>query len=246
MMRYETSDVATTTSFKTFAVAARRLQKQLRHDIKFESAFNLVDQALQILAGKDATTVSRRLPDPSLLPPPPLATILPGVRLMPVSSRVPEAKCKSAEEEIKSIDSTWTRGVICTTCAHPDPSLTTHHSPHSPLTSPFTTRHSPLATQHSPLTTHHSPLTTHHSPLTNHQSQPPTFDMEKCEALARSLGGSFFRTSALTGEGVQEIFETLSKQVSEVYKQSNKPEGGKDYENLKLGLKGSEQKKGCC
>ena len=78
-MRYETSDVAATTSFKTFAVAARRLQKQLRNDNKFDSAFSLVDQALRILAGKDATTFPRKIPDLPLLPPPPPPLLAAGI-----------------------------------------------------------------------------------------------------------------------------------------------------------------------
>ncbi len=77
-----------------------------------------------------------------------------------------------------------------------------------------------------------------------------SFDLAKCDSLAKTLGGSFFRTSALTGEGVQEIFETLSRNISEVYR-NNRPLSKED--GLKLGgpgvSKGSEGGGGgggCC
>lgn len=79
----------------------------------------------------------------------------------------------------------------------------------------------------------------------NKSDKNPSFDLEKCDALAATLGGSFFRTSALTGEGVQEIFESLSKRVSEVY-QNSRVEAGKDYENLKLGVTQEKDKGKCC
>lgn len=79
----------------------------------------------------------------------------------------------------------------------------------------------------------------------NKNDKGPSFDLDKCDALAATLGGSFFRTSALTGEGVQEIFESLSKRVSEVY-QNSRVEAGKDYENLKLGVAQDKDKGRCC
>lgn len=82
----------------------------------------------------------------------------------------------------------------------------------------------------------------------NKCDKPATFDLSKCGALARSLGGVYFSTSALTGEGVQEIFETLARRVAEVFR-TNRGDHGKD-QALKLGsdvknLK-KEQSGGCC
>jgi small GTP-binding protein len=73
-----------------------------------------------------------------------------------------------------------------------------------------------------------------------------TFDLSKCEALAKSLGGVYFPTSALTGEGVQEIFETLARRVAEVFR--SRGDGNRDA--LKLGSDMKNLKKepssGCC
>lgn len=81
----------------------------------------------------------------------------------------------------------------------------------------------------------------------NKCDKTPTFDLSKCDSLARTLGGSFFLTSALTGEGVQEIFETLSRNISDVYR-NNKPVS-KDAETVKLGAatnKAPDNSGSCC
>lgn len=82
----------------------------------------------------------------------------------------------------------------------------------------------------------------------NKCDKPATFDLSKCEALARSLGGVYFSTSALTGEGVQEIFETLARRVAEVYR-TNRGDSSRD-QALKLGADVKNMKKeqsgGCC
>jgi small GTP-binding protein len=79
----------------------------------------------------------------------------------------------------------------------------------------------------------------------NKSDKTPTFDLSKCESLARTLGGSFFKTSALTGEGVQEIFETLSRNISEVYR-NNRPVS-KELDGIKLGGPGATpEPAGCC
>ncbi len=81
----------------------------------------------------------------------------------------------------------------------------------------------------------------------NKSDKPASFDLSKCDSLAKTLGGSFFRTSALTGEGVQEIFETLSRNISEVYR-NNRPVS-KEVDGLKLGGPGpggADGGGGCC
>ena len=52
----------------------------------------------------------------------------------------------------------------------------------------------------------------------NKCDQPATFDLSQCDALVKDLGGAFYKTSALTGEGVQEIFEHISDKVAELQK----------------------------
>lgn len=84
----------------------------------------------------------------------------------------------------------------------------------------------------------------------NKCDKEPAFDLTKCEVLAKSLGGTFFKTSALTGDGVHEIFEALAKNVADTYKGSRAP--SKDYDALKLGGRNSvsqakpQTSGGCC
>lgn len=82
----------------------------------------------------------------------------------------------------------------------------------------------------------------------NKCDKTPAFDLGQCESMAKSIGGTFFRTSALSGEGVQEIFDTLSRKVAETYRGNKAP--SKDYDALKLGVNNNKQKEasggGCC
>ena len=74
----------------------------------------------------------------------------------------------------------------------------------------------------------------------------PDFDTAKCHALAKEMGGAFFLTSAMTGEGVQELFENLSRNIFEVYQHSRRPVS-KEAETMKLGAAPpAEAPKGCC
>ena len=49
-----------------------------------------------------------------------------------------------------------------------------------------------------------------------------SFDLSRVETLAQQQGGSFFKTSAMTGEGVNEIFESLAKNVADVYRSNHR------------------------
>eukprot|EP01035_Chromulina_nebulosa_P019585 gene19585-25488_t len=72
------------------------------------------------------------------------------------------------------------------------------------------------------------------------------FNLTACEELASSLGATFTKTSALTGEGVDQIFELLSRKIADVYKAKMKLEA-KDAEVLKLSTKiPSKQDSYCC
>ena len=71
-------------------------------------------------------------------------------------------------------------------------------------------------------------------------------DIESFEEYARSVNGTFFLTSALTGIGIQEIFENLSKNVYEAH-QANRRNNA-DLDRIRLGAAApvEEAKKGCC
>ena len=43
-----------------------------------------------------------------------------------------------------------------------------------------------------------------------------------CEVEANKLGAKYYKTSALTGEGINDVFEGLSISVVELYKNRNK------------------------
>jgi small GTP-binding protein len=79
----------------------------------------------------------------------------------------------------------------------------------------------------------------------NKCDKTPNFDLAKCEEQAKSIEGEFFLTSALTGEGVQELFDNLSRKIYEVYKNQRQP--SKDYDSLNLANKTPPSAStGCC
>jgi GTPase SAR1 family protein len=67
------------------------------------------------------------------------------------------------------------------------------------------------------------------------------FDLSKAEELGVQLGGGFFRTSALDGEGVSEVFESLSRSVFDTYTGS-----GPKVDGIKINLSPEASPKGCC
>ena len=48
------------------------------------------------------------------------------------------------------------------------------------------------------------------------------FDLALCEELAQSMGAIFVKTSALTGEGVTELFDKLSRSIAAPYRHEAK------------------------
>jgi len=74
-----------------------------------------------------------------------------------------------------------------------------------------------------------------------------TFDLKKANELAESNEGVFFRTSAMTGEGVEQLFETLSRDIAETFAK-NKRQLSKDNNALKLGETNNKkpESSGCC
>lgn len=78
----------------------------------------------------------------------------------------------------------------------------------------------------------------------NKIDKTPKFNLTACEELAESLGATFITTSALTGQGVDEVFETLSKNIAEVYKSKLKAESKDD--SLKLDAEPAKKESSCC
>jgi small GTP-binding protein len=70
------------------------------------------------------------------------------------------------------------------------------------------------------------------------------FDLDKCEELAKSIGGNFVRTSAKTGENVDLLFTTLSNKICEVYRTKRKEK--KDADKVKLGSGEEQAPSGVC
>jgi small GTP-binding protein len=78
----------------------------------------------------------------------------------------------------------------------------------------------------------------------NKCDKPAKFNLGACEELAASIGASFVKTSAYTGEGVDEVFETLSRKIAEVYKAKVKAEVKDD--TLKLNSSQTKTETSCC
>lgn len=81
----------------------------------------------------------------------------------------------------------------------------------------------------------------------NKCDKPATFDIAKVETMAKQQGATFFRTSAMTGEGVNEIFDSLAKSVSEIYRNNQRP-ASSDHGSLRLatGANGGRPNGGGC
>ena len=80
----------------------------------------------------------------------------------------------------------------------------------------------------------------------NKCDKKPAFDISTCKEFATSLNAKFIRTSALTGEGVDSVFEELAKSIVGIYRNKS---GKVDYDTDALRLD-AESKKGapgvCC
>lgn len=82
----------------------------------------------------------------------------------------------------------------------------------------------------------------------NKCDKPSTFNLASCEELANSMGATFVATSALTGQGVDQAFETLSRKIADTHKAKAKTDA-RDMDILRLNAQPPEQKKqssGCC
>ena len=81
----------------------------------------------------------------------------------------------------------------------------------------------------------------------NKCDREPIFDLDQCATFAESVGAKFVRTSALTNEGVDELFDNLGNALAEKYRNSAR-QNNMHEEIMKLGLKEQPPRKPsvCC
>jgi len=76
------------------------------------------------------------------------------------------------------------------------------------------------------------------------------FDLAMCEELAQTMGATFTKTSALTGEGITELFDKLSRNLATTYRHETKGKiSTREADVMKLGGASSNStstKSGCC
>jgi GTPase SAR1 family protein len=75
----------------------------------------------------------------------------------------------------------------------------------------------------------------------NKCDKTPAFDLKICEEEAESVGAKFFKTSALSGQGVNELFESLSRQAVTVFDKRDK-----DQNNTVSLNENESSSSGCC
>ena len=83
----------------------------------------------------------------------------------------------------------------------------------------------------------------------NKIDKKPAFDLSVCEVEAHKLGAKYYKTSALTGEGINEVFESLSISVVELYKNRNKsvdPKSNTVSLNQNNATNNTESSSSCC
>lgn len=85
--------------------------------------------------------------------------------------------------------------------------------------------------------------------VANKCDKKAAFDLDACEAYAATINATFIKTSAVTGEGINEAFETISEQVVEINNQRNKYRGKADTLKLNGGESANKDLHGtgsCC
>ena len=76
-----------------------------------------------------------------------------------------------------------------------------------------------------------------------------TFDLDEARKFAESNDAQFFLTSAMSGEGVDEIFTALSRRLVETYDMKQQLSGdgvNEDDDALRLDLTSKSKKKAKC
>jgi GTPase SAR1 family protein len=79
----------------------------------------------------------------------------------------------------------------------------------------------------------------------NKCDKKPSFDISTCKEFAVSMGAKFIRTSALTGEGVDSVFEELSKSIVEVYRSKGRS-SDRDNDALRLDVENKKNDSSLC
>jgi len=79
----------------------------------------------------------------------------------------------------------------------------------------------------------------------NKCDKKPTFDLTACEEFAHSLNAKFIRTSALSGEGVDKVFEELAKSIVETYRTKGRA-AEKEADTLRLDAAAKKDSAGSC
>jgi small GTP-binding protein len=82
----------------------------------------------------------------------------------------------------------------------------------------------------------------------NKCDKPAGFNLALCQQYAESVGSNFFKTSALTGEGVDACFNKLTSEVVAVCRANGQISEAKESDLVKLTSKARETEKrgGCC
>ena len=77
-------------------------------------------------------------------------------------------------------------------------------------------------------------------------TKKPAFDISTCKEFANSLGAKFIRTSALTGEGVDAVFEELAKSIVEIYRKKGGGKADQDSDAISLDEASKKGSVGVC
>lgn len=79
----------------------------------------------------------------------------------------------------------------------------------------------------------------------NKCDKKPTFDLSACKEFASSMGAKFLCTSALSGEGLDSLFEELANSIVDVYRTKGRPTD-RDDDALRLDVESQKTSVGCC
>lgn len=75
----------------------------------------------------------------------------------------------------------------------------------------------------------------------------PTFDLKAVEEYSNSVDASFFRTSAMTGENVDSLFDMLTTKIVEILKEKFNAGGqGEDHIDITARKSSREKESSCC
>lgn len=80
----------------------------------------------------------------------------------------------------------------------------------------------------------------------NKCDKKPAFDISSCKEFAETLGAKFIRTSALTGEGVDTVFEELAKSIVEIYRKKGGGKVDNDTDAISLDEASKKSNVGVC